>query len=267
MGIDYLIDYDCEPKRTLSIEGLMGRLKGRDRAQAIIQLYREGGDQRSPSKMGFEMVRRLPDGTEETEVIIVQDLLNAAAELTPWEHFCTGCPANRAGTPFGCLGTINYPVSLQAEQWLLAQLPDHETPLVFMLLQRAILDMGYTGEAAAPLRTELGTIFESAEAPERDINGYHLSGDQVFEMLFLSGPIGSAHSTLLLQFFGGISRNLEADVMMRLAVPPSAAWIDEHIPFSMKHSSGDDVIIGGLKEFFHALYLAYRLGVPVLLDV
>ncbi len=65
MGIDYLIQYDCEPKRALTIEGLMGRLKGRDRAARIIQLYRENGDTRPPSKMGFEMARRLPDGTEE----------------------------------------------------------------------------------------------------------------------------------------------------------------------------------------------------------
>lgn len=66
MGIDHEIHYDCEPKRALTLAGLAGRLKGRDRAGRVLQLYREQGDHRPPSQIGFEMVRRTPDGTEET---------------------------------------------------------------------------------------------------------------------------------------------------------------------------------------------------------
>ena len=50
MGIDYIVHYDCAPKQALTLEGLMGRLKGRDRAQAIIEHYRDEGDQRPPSE-------------------------------------------------------------------------------------------------------------------------------------------------------------------------------------------------------------------------
>jgi hypothetical protein len=267
MGIDYVIQYGCEPKRALTIEGLMGRLKGRDRAARIIQLYRENGDTRPPSKMGFEMARRLPDGSEETEVIIVQDLLNVADELKSWESFCAGCPANRAGAPFGCVGTINYPISSRAERWLLDQIPDNDHPLPFMLLQRAIREMGYSGQATAPLRAQAGVFFESAQALEREFGGFRISGDQIFELLFLSGPIRPAHGSLLLQFLGCVTPDLEADDIMRLGVPPSQEWIDQHIPFLHRPTQGDDVSIATLKEFFRALHIAYRLGVPVLLDV
>jgi hypothetical protein len=55
--------------------------------------------------------------------------------------------------------------------------------------------------------------------------------------------------------------------MMQLAVSPSQAWIDEHIPFLHASSASDDVSIASLKAFFRALHIAYRLSVPVLLDV
>jgi len=267
MGIDYIIHYDCVPKRAFTVEGLMGRLKGRDRARAVIQLYRDHGDQRPPSKMGFEMVRRLPDGTEETEIIIVQDLLDVAAELEPYETYCVDCPANHAAMAFGCIGTINYPISAQAERWLLDQLPGNDHPLAFMLLQKAIYDIGYSGEAGSRLRTQEGVFLESVVPLERDLDGVRFSGDQVFEMLFLSGPIQPAHGSMLLQFFGGISPDLEADEIMQLAAPPSWEWIIQHIPFRHSYSSSDDVSTAELKAFFHALYVAYKLGEPVLLDI
>ena len=268
MGIDYIIHYDCDPKQALTVEGLLIRLKSRDRAESIIQLYRDQGEHRPPSEMGFEMVRRLPDGTEETEILMVQTLLDLAAELSPWESACIDCPANRAGAPFGCVGAINYPLSACAERWLLDQLPDNNHPLPFMLLQKAIREMGYTGDSVAALRAQPGVFLESPEPQERGLSdALRVNGDQVFEILFLSGPIQPAHGSLLLQFFSGISLDLDAGDMMQLAAPPSQAWIEEHAPFLHTIGAGDDVSIKALKNFFYALYIAYRLQTSVLLDV
>src|SRR5437899_945521 len=110
LGIDYVIDYDCVPKQTLSTEGILARLKARDRAAAIMQLYRDHGDDRQPAEMGFELARRLPDGSEETQVVVVQVMLDEAAQLDPLADYCATCPANRALKPFGCFGYINYPI-------------------------------------------------------------------------------------------------------------------------------------------------------------
>jgi hypothetical protein len=267
MGADYIVHYGCEPKQALTLEGLMGRLKGRDRAEKIIQLYRAQGDHRPPAQMGFEMVRRLPDGGEETEVIVVQSLLDSAAELTPWESHCIGCPANLTGMPFGCVGVINYPISVEAERWLLDQLPGDDHPLLFMLLQSAIREKGYTGQSVVPLRAQEGVFLEADDALDRSLGHGVITGNQVFELLLLSGPIYPAHGSLLLQFFGGISPDLEADEMMQLADSPSEQWMDEHIPFRHVVSLADDHSVAALKEFFRAIHLAFRLGVPVLLDV
>ncbi len=267
MGIDYVVHYDCEPKRALTTAGLVGRLKGRERADTIIRLYREEGENRPPSEMAFEMVRSAADGSEQREVIVVQDLLDAAEELKPWAHFCEGCPANRIGAPFGCIGTINYPLSLQGERWLLGQLPDHRHPLIFTLLQSAIREHGFSGMSGAGLRTQQGVFFEAAQTPERDLEAIRLDGNQVFELLFLAGPIAPAYASLLLQFFGAISQDLDADVMMQLSDPPSDDWIEARVPFLLRHDDRDDATVAALKEFFWALYLAFRLRVALLLDV
>lgn len=267
MGIDYMIDLACKPKEALTVEGLMVRLKGRERAARIIELYRDQGDQRPPADMGFEMVRRLPDGSEEAEVIVVQDLLDMAQELNPWEGYCEGCPANHLSTPFGCTGYINYPLTEKAEQWLLDQLPDNSHPLPFLLLQKAVREMGYQGTAAAPLRDQEGVFFSSLEPLERNIDGFRINSNQVFELLFLSGPIRPAHATMLLQFFGGLSPDLDADTIMQLAVPPSQEWIETQTPFQHQIRGTDDASIVAIKQYLWALYTAYRLGVMVLLDV
>lgn len=267
MGIDYLIDLDCAPKRALTLPGLMGRLKGRERAAAIIDLYRRQGDQRPAAEMGFEMVRRLPDGSEETEIVRVQDLLDAARALEPWEAHCAGCPANVAGAPFGCVGSINYPISSAAERWLLNQLPDSAHPLPFLLLQSALRELRYTGEGVRDLRAQPGVYLEAPQALVRDFETLRINGDVVFDLLFLSGPILPAHGSVLLQFFGGISQDLDADVIMQLADPPSQAWIAEHIPFLLRPERTDDPSIAALKQFFAALYRAFGLRVAVLLDV
>lgn len=267
MGIDFIVDYDCDPKRSLSLPGLMGRLKGRDRAEAIVQLYRESGDERPPARMGFEMVRRQADGTEEREIIVVQDLLDAADELIPWQSYCTACPANWAGQSFGCVGTINYPISAAAERWLLEQLPSHEHLLPLFLLKKAMQDFDYSGQTAGALRLQEGVFFESDTGFERDLDGISVSSDQVFEMLFLSGPILPAHGSMLLQFFGGVSQDLDADVIMQLAVPPSLDWLNQQAPFLHAPTRSDDQSVLAFKRFFHAMYAAWRIGARLLLDV
>jgi len=71
----------------------------------------------------FEFARNLADGTEETRIILVQEMLDLAAELDPLASYCIVCPANVSGEAFGCCGQISYPISSQAEAWLLDQLP------------------------------------------------------------------------------------------------------------------------------------------------
>ncbi len=264
MAIDYVIDYMCVPKQRLGSDGILERLKARERAGAVIKLFRENNDPRPPSEMGFEFTRTTPAGEEETRVIVVQDMLDQAAELDPLAHYCAGCPANVQGVPFGCVGAIQYPISAAAERWLLDQLPGIEEPLPWLLLRQGVQELGYDGEAVKPLRAD-DTYFEEQRVAGRDLVEFIFTANQVFEMLFLLGAIQSSHAGMLLLFFNAIPRSVEAAQIVQIM--NRSADIARDYPFAMTIHEDDDRTIAELKLFFTALYHAWSLGVALLLDV
>jgi hypothetical protein len=267
MAIDYIIDYDCVPKQTLGTEGILERIKGHARAESVIHLFREHGDNRPPSEMGFEFSRSLSDGTEETRVVMVQELLDQAAELDPLARFCEGCPANALDRSFGCMGQIQYPISSSAEAWLLDRLPGPEEPLVWLLLRQGVQEMGYDGASVQPLRPN-STYFEERRLRGRDMVEFVFNADQVFEMLFMLGHIQPSHAGMLLLFFGAIPRDVEADEIVRIINGTlTEEEIEQYYPFQMKPEADDDSTIADLKQFFYAVYRAWILKTRLLLDV
>ena len=264
MAIDYIIDYSCTPKETLSTAGILERLKGEERAQAIIQLFRRNGDDRSPSEMGFEFTRSTPEGQEETRVIVVQDLLDEAAELKPLEHHCEGCPANIGERPFGCMGFIQYPISQRAENWLLDQLPVPDEPLVWMLLRQGIQEFEYDGHSVRPLRNADRTYFEEPSVRSRRLGEFTIDANQLFEMIFGVGNIQPNHGALILLFVHAISREIEAHDIMNIA--PAPEDVEKRHPFLFHVNDSDDQTIGELKQFFLALYTSWKLNISLILD-
>jgi hypothetical protein len=262
MAIDHVIDLDCVPKQTLSTAGLLARMKARDRAETIINLYRTNGDMRPPTEMGFEMVRRLPDGTEEAQVIVVQDMLNEAGPLDDLAVHCENCPANRLQKPFGCFDYINYPISRAAELWLLKRLPTPEEPLVFLLLRQTLEDFSFDVQTVAQMRSRPGVFFESGERFARRYEDMQITTDQIFAMLFLTGTIEPRHAIALMLFFGAIPRDLDAEGLMALTAEPNPA-----VPFTMMPEDDDDETILAMISYFEALYVAYQLNVSLSLDV
>lgn len=267
MAIDYIVDYGCAPKATLGTAGILERLKGRARAETIIRLYRKSGDTRPPSEMGFELSRTNAQGDDETQVIVVQTLLDEAAELDPLASFCAACPANVTGEPFGCMGLVQYPISAASEIWLLKQLPSPEEPLPWLLLRQTLTEMGYTGAAIAPLRTN-STYFQETNGFARDLGEFQATTNQLLEMMFMLGHILPAHAGALLLFFNAIPRNGEADdvtlVLDRL-LPTDE--LRARFPFQFTADESDDATVGEFKQFLYALWHAWSLNVRLLLDV
>ena len=267
MAIDTIVDLGCVPKQTLGTVGILERLKGRSRAEAVIRLYRKAGDNRPPSEMGFELSRTNAQGNEETQVIVVQAMLDQAADLDPLEGYCAGCPANAAARPFGCMNFIQYPISAAAEVWLLKQLPPPDEPLPWLLLRQTVQEMGYTGQSAAPLRTG-GSYFQEPGGFARALGEFAVTTNQLFEMVFMLGPILPAHAGALLLFFNAIPRNGETEdlttILDRL-LPTDA--LRERYPFQQLADDEDDATISELKQFLYALWHAWSLNVRLLLDV
>lgn len=265
MAIDFIIDYVCVPKQQLSTEGMLERIKGKARAEAVIKLFRDNGDQRDVSEIGFEFARNTPDGPEETRVIMIQDLLDHAAELTQFESYCTGCPANRTGEAFGCFGQIQYPISGVAEIWLLNRLPNPTEPLPWLLLRQGVEELQSDGTAVNAMRAPGQPFFQEAGVLARGLGEFVVNTNQLFEMLFMVGHIQPSYAGTLLLFFGAIRRDMEADEILAISRSPEDAL--EKYPFLLEPEFDDDNSITQIKDFLRALYLAWGLKTRLLLDV
>jgi len=265
MAIDYIIDFDCVPKQTLGTEGIKERLKGLQRAQLIIQIYRDNGDDRPPSEMGFDFTRQTAEGEEETQLIVVQDLLDQGQDLEPLRHHCANCPANRLGRPYGCMSFIQYPISGQAESWLLDQLPSTNEPLVWLLLKQGVDNFQYDGQQIALLRQQSDTYFEDRRAAVRILGEFDLNANQVFEMIFNVGDIIPNHAAMLLVFFNAVERSeMEAGDLMNMT--PATEDLLRRYPFLHQNMPADDATTIEIKDFLHALYIAWALNVKLLVD-
>jgi hypothetical protein len=266
MAIDYVVDYQCEPKDMLTTGGILARLKGRDRAQQVIQLYRDEGDQRPIDQMGFEFTRTDGDGQTHTETVLVRDLMSAANELELVAGKCAGCPANLTGKPFGCFGQVAYPISDHAERWLLMALPTpQDAVLVWTLLGEHLRELNERSAEVQQFR-ETGTYMESTRNPRRHLGEIAVGGNNVFYLLFMQGHISPSRAAITLLFFNAIRRNLDATEVLKLTPAPANAT--EQFPFLHTPDDAlDDTSIRGLKGFFAALYAAWQLNVDLLLDV
>jgi hypothetical protein len=97
---------------------------------------------------------------------------------------------------------------------------------------------------------------------------FSVNSDQIFEMIFLLGPIQPAHAGMLLQFFDAVPRATEANqivqIMNGLLTPDQ---IEQQFPLRIVSDSADDRTVADIKRFLAALHAAWRLGVSVILDV
>lgn len=266
MSIDHVIDYDCIPKKLYTPMGLLARLKAKERAERIIKLYRDNGDNRPPKDMGFEMVRRASDGTEQVEVVVVQSLLDQSAALEKLHQHCLHCPANILGKPFGCYHYVNYPITRQAELWLLKQLPTPDQPLLFLLLQQVMQDLSLNTKLLKQIeamRSNEGVYFETTEVFGKRYDEGMISTNHLFQLLFLPETIQPAYAALLLLLFNAIPRDLDAEQLMKLTPadpmnPPLLQIVDE---------PEDDGSLYMIKQFLMAVHRAHQLNVSLSLDV
>lgn len=272
MAIDYMIEFDCAPKRELSGSGILERLKERQRAQEVIEWFRAAGDQRPPAQMGFEFSQSTPSDSGDKQLIVVQDLLDHAAELDERAEHCRACPANIAGKPYGCAGFIQYPITALAETWLLDRLPVPDEPLVWLLLRQGIQKLGYDGASVKALResdansaAEGPRYFELPDAPQRRLGELRVSSDQLLEMIFGVGDyIIPNHAGILLLFVHAIERDLEAEEIQEIS--SSASATRGRYKFEMSEAAESDPCIREFVAFFQALHTAWKLNEPLFVD-
>lgn len=265
MGVDFMINYNCPVKEQFGNEGLLQRVKAGDRARIIRDVYAKEKENRRAEDMGFEMVYRNAQGEQETTVIKVDELDALSKEIEGYDKYCADCPANRLKRPYGCIGNVNYPISGVSEVWMLQNLPDPSAPIPFLLLQQG-RQMGNTGVQAEDLRdNHPGVFFESTAPLKREYPEMDVTGEQLFELMFLLGPVQPKRAVMILLFMGAIQRDMEADKLM--ALTPAQSSYGQQYPFLLTTQRDTDQSIRDLTGFFHALYTAWLLDRDVWVDV
>jgi hypothetical protein len=226
-------------------------------------MLRQNQDARTPDQVEFEMVLRTPEG-ESTERISVQSLIDRAAALEPLRAHCAGCPANGDTPGFGCYRSMAYPIPVAAEMWLLDLLPEDLSSTAGQVLARAIEDFGWDGADAERLRDEEQTFFESRAGfglsyAEGGAESFEVDTDQLFQLLFHVGHIGSTHARMCCLFFGVIPHDTEAEAL-------SDAAARARVLATATVPQPPNEACEPLARFLHALLTAARLDCDLLID-
>ncbi|MEZ0227090.1 MAG: hypothetical protein ACAI25_00575, partial [Planctomycetota bacterium] len=227
MGIDYVVDYDCEPKKALGLDHILDLLKDRSRALAALELFQRKGIGDMPiDQLEFEFVARTPEGDLAPRRVKVKSVLDRAVALEEFAPACDECPANNTGRAYGCVGTIGYPLSRLGEVWLLGRVQRGPgSDLLKALLKELALD----GADIAKMRAAGATFFEARVAPQRSDLGFELVTDQLLEVIFCKGHLVPSHAAIILIALSAL--RLERPVPDQKRLPPGSAMLvgrDDH---------------------------------------
>ena len=201
---------------------MVALVQGQNQASVIIEMARRDGDKRPPEEITFTRMVMRPEGAQEQEVS-VGALLEQVAELGPQAPHCKGCKANRLDKPFGCYGSVPYPIPVAAEEWLMSLLPkDLKSPAGY-ILQSAVKDFGYDGGMFLNMRPQ-DMFFESRTPVKRKwgswFSGWSLTSDQLLQMLFGLANLQSGHCQMMCMILGMIETEDEGNP---LPPPPEEA--------------------------------------------
>ncbi|HEY0255574.1 MAG TPA: hypothetical protein VGC41_28790 [Kofleriaceae bacterium] len=262
MAIDYLLAVPCDAQRTLGAENLVALHRTRVLARSMLLHMREDGDQREPREIEIQLTMRQPGG-DSARGVTLQDLLSESAPLDSVSEACKTCPAGFT-YEFGCHRRIRYPLPERVEEWLMARLPESLQCTAGALLVRGLNEFEWNGAPAAKLRASGTTYFES-RAPygvrwqAEDGSTIEMSSDQMFQMMFMVGPLNPSHCLMLALFLGAIPHDTSIHDL-KDAPGRERALAQASMP------SEADPEIEQLAAFIRTLLIAARMELPILVD-
>lgn len=213
MGIDYVIERSCPVRDALGAQRLVQMVKLRNQARAAIAHQESRGESKPANEIKIRSVLQTPEGKTVRETN-AQELLDEAAPLLPLETHCHGCSANVEESPFGCFGSIAYPIRIESEEAMLALLPSALDCTAGQFLRSALADFHMDGTRVATLRGHNGRYFEGPETRARHWTGwwtkYAVDFNQLFELIFTGGKIAPAHGFVLCVILGVVDQRLDA---------------------------------------------------------
>lgn len=230
MQIDFWIDFPCEPKRRLGVDGLRARLRDLSGLDARAGVTEEAATR----------------------------ALEAGFALRPLAFHCGRCPANVHRREFGCIGSAPLPVSGAAEEWLVSLLPEtlkpaDDTPEQRRRLRAVRELLRWLRDHRAAAAEPCDALVERAEPVTRSY-GFFLRPDRVssrelLQLFLFRGELGPILGETLLRALG-----VWADGPTGLDGVPEAV-------FTQPVSASDDPSVAALKRLFLAVMVACSLEV------
>lgn len=254
MAIEYYGSFPCKVRKSVSDQELLRMERARSRAQTALQRLASmpGHEDNSQANLTVKIVVLGREGEQVTQASI-DDLLREAAPLDELAVSCTGCPANIRHADFGCGGSIHYPISARAEDWLLARLPEDLQSAAGMLLTHAATEFGFDGAVIDAVRdrrdfyaARAAAVREWERAPREKLR---VTSSQILQMTFAAGSLQPAHAKLVALFLGFLNDHGF----------PSEDPDNRPLP-------EDDPTITELKHFFACAALAGACDVPMMID-
>lgn len=267
MSIDFILDYDCQPKKLLGLGGVLDGAKIRQQSEQVRQLT-EAGEMSADEKI--TLLRITPSGALDQEELTARQLEQRAAGYDRHAGHCRGCPANvlervRQGENlFGCHGTINYPLSQELEFLLYVTLRfigDRQMDAPPSRLLHFILESGITGEAvqnARQAKPEQGSQFAARgnafshtfPGPQGEAT---IDTDQLLEAMFFGNRIEpQVAKFLFVPFFETMEQMI--NVLLAEKKTGAAARLADRGVLQ-------------LREFGAAVAIAAELGCHVVIDL
>jgi hypothetical protein len=262
MAIDYVLGVGCEPQERLGIERLVELNRTRILARSALAHMRSDGDEREPKEIEIQLTTRQPAG-DSARGVTLQDLLDESGPLDVVTPFCEKCPA-QLGRELACHRRIRYPIPEKVEIWLMSRLPTTLASTAGAMLVRALNELGWDGAPTAKLRAAGTTYFESRVAhgvrwEAADGSAIEMSSDQLFQMMFMVGPLEPTHCLMLALFCGVIPHDTSLHELKDEA-GRTKALATANVPVE------PDADIEQLAAFLRALAVAARLDLPILVD-
>jgi hypothetical protein len=262
MAIDYVLATGCEPQKSLGLERLVGLHRTRILARSALQAMRDDGETREPSQIEMQLTMRKPAG-DSGRGVTLQDLLDEAEPLDAVTPHCTTCPAGFT-REIACHRRIRYPIPEHVEAWMMRRLPPQLGCTAGALLVRGLEEFRWDGAPAAKLRASNTTFFES-RAPygvrwqDEEGKAIEISSDQLFQMMFMVGPLAPTHCLMLALFFGVIPHDISLHDL-KDADGRTRALESAVVPTEV------DAETEQLAAFLRTLAIAARLDMSILID-
>lgn len=248
MTIEFALQKPCAARRHTPEVKLRAMVRQAGIAETAIARFREkfphADNETLITKCTVEIAVKRPDGTLIQTQMTVGKLQEMTEPLGGLGGECKGCPANVSGRSFGCIGQVDDPISKEAEDWLLARLPDDAKDANLAQLMQHLADLGIDGAPVEEQRAR-SRMFERRQAAVRKWGGWfgaktQLTSSQLLQMLAFGEVIGPEQAQLYTRLLG----------LARLGAEPDAV------------SSG----VEQLKTFLRAVNLAGRVDARLAVD-